>query len=122
MYQSIELIGWLGREPEMRYTPKGVALTKFSVATSNYKDETAWFNITVFGDQAESANQYLDKGSPVYIRGTLNFDPETGAPRVWEGKNGVHRASFDVTASLIKFLPSGGEKKETKQIADEVPW
>jgi len=122
MDQEVTIVGFLGKNPELKFTPKGVAMTKFSVATTNYKKETGWWNVTVFGNQAESCNEYLSKGDPVLVRGELNYDPETGSPRIWEGKDGVSRSSFDLTANKVKFLPSGGEKKEKKEIKEEIPW
>ncbi len=122
MYESISIIGRLGKDPTMKFTPKGVAITEFSVAVDVYnRDKPKWFKVTVFGDQAESCNQYLSKGSPVLVVGTMNDDPETGGPRLWEGKDGVTRGQFEIKAYTVRFLPSG-EKREEKQVPKEVPW
>ena len=115
MYQTLILIGNLGKEPEMRFTPSGVPATTLSVATNrHYSDaagqpvkETAWFRVTAWGKQAETCNQYLHKGSKVLVEGRLTPDPETGGPRLWES-NGKHGASYEVTATTVRFL-SGRE-------------
>jgi len=92
LYQSITIIGRLGRDPEMRYLPSGEPVTTFSVATDrawNDKNgqrqkETTWFRITVFGKQAEIVNQYLSKGRMVLVEGRLRPDPKTGGPAIYQ--------------------------------------
>ena len=116
MFQQITIVGYLGRDPEMRFTPSGQAVTSFSIATnrsytnnSGQKvDETTWFRISVWGAQAESCNQYLKKGSAVLVVGRLRPDPQTGSPRVYTRKDGSTGASFEVNALNVRFLPSGG--------------
>jgi single-strand DNA-binding protein len=117
MYQKIIIVGNLGRDPEMRYMPDGTAVTSFSVATSRRwndrnsgqsVDETTWFRVSVWGRQAETANQYLNKGSKVLVEGRIKPDPATGAPRIWTRQDGTAGASFEVTAELVRFL-SGRE-------------
>ncbi len=111
MYQRLVLVGNLGRDPEMRYTPQGTPVTTFSVATSRkyntsdgqQKEETLWFRISVFGKQAETCNQYLTKGQKVLVEGSLVGD-ETGSPRIWQGQDGKARASFEVRAQTVRFL------------------
>ena len=79
MYQKIEVIGRLGRKPEMKFTPTGQAVTSFSVATDNkYTNaageavkETSWFRVQVWGKMAEACNTYLDKGSLVFVSGIV---------------------------------------------------
>lgn len=115
MYQQITVVGYLGRDPEMRYTPGGQAVTSFSVATSrNYTsntgqkvDETTWFRISVWGAQAESCNQYLKKGSPVLVVGRLRPDPQSGGPRIYTRNDGTPGASFEITAQNVRFLSGG---------------
>lgn len=115
MYQQITIVGNLGNDPDMRFTPSGQAVTSFSVAAnfsytnnSGQKvDETTWFRISVWGAQAESCNQYLSKGRPVLVVGRLRPDPQTGSPRVYTKQDGTTGASFDVTASNVRFLPGG---------------
>ena len=127
MYQKLILVGNLGKEPEMHITPNGQSVTTFSVATNRrYSNnggqpvnETTWFRVTVWGKQAETCNQFLHKGSKVLIEGRLNPDPETGGPHVWES-NGKHGASYEVTASTVRFLSGreDGEEGEAAGIAD----
>lgn len=101
MYQKIIIVGNLGGDPVMRYTPSGQAVTNFSVATnrqytaSNGEQvkETTWFRVSVWGKQAEVANQYLRKGRKVLVEGRLIPDPQTGGPRIWTGQDGQPRAS-----------------------------
>mgnify|MGYP000908851418 CR=1 FL=1 len=112
MYQKLIIIGNLGRDPEMRFTPDGKPVTSFSVATSRRykdKDETTWFRVTVWGNQAESASQYLQKGSKVLVEGRLNPDSSTGGPRTYQRKDGSWAASFEMTAENIRFLSARGE-------------
>jgi single-strand DNA-binding protein len=113
MYQRLVLVGNLGRDPEMRYTPQGTPVTSLSVATSRRyntadgqpKQETVWFRVSVWGKQAETANQYLAKGRKVLIEGYLVGD-ENGGPRIWTDKEGKARASFEVRALSVQFLDS----------------
>jgi len=112
MYQKIILVGNLGRDPEMRYTPDGNPVTSFSVATSRRygdKDETTWFRVTVWGKQAESTNQYLHKGSKVLIEGRLRPDT-SGNPTVFQRKDGTYGSSYDVTAEVVRFLSPRSEE------------
>ncbi len=113
MYQKIIIVGNLGRDPEMRYMPDGTAVTSFSVATNRRwtdrstgqpVDETTWFRISVWGRQAETANQYLSKGRRVLVEGMLTPDRNTGGPRLWTGQDGTVRASFEVRADSVRFL------------------
>ena len=118
MYQTIILIGNLGKDPEMRFTPGGQPVTTLSVATNRRYNgqngqpvkETTWFRVTVWGKQAESCNEFLHKGSKVLVGGRLTPDPETGGPHIWEN-NGKVGASFEVTASTVRFL-SGREDQD----------
>ncbi|MEW5717376.1 MAG: single-stranded DNA-binding protein [Chloroflexota bacterium] len=113
MYQRLVLVGNLGRDPEMRYTPQGTPVTSLSVATSRryntadgqQKQETVWFRVSVWGKQAETANQYLAKGRKVLIEGYLIGD-ENGGPRIWTDKEGKPRTSFEVRALSVQFLDS----------------
>jgi single-strand DNA-binding protein len=111
MFHKVILVGNLGRDPEMRYTPSGQAVTNLSVATNrSYTDssgnqvkETVWFRVSVWGKQAESCHQYLRKGRPVLVEGRLNPD-ENGNPRIWNRQDGTPAASFEVTAQTVRFL------------------
>src|SRR5690349_2903658 len=117
MYQTLILVGNLGKDPEMRYTPSGQPVTSFSVATSRqYTNnagetikETVWFRVTTWGKQAEVCNQYLKKGGKVLVEGRLTPDGATGGARVWTAQDGTPRASFEVTANTVRFLSSRGE-------------
>ncbi|MCA9962146.1 MAG: single-stranded DNA-binding protein, partial [Anaerolineales bacterium] len=91
MYQKIILVGNLGRDPEMRYMPDGTAVTSFSMATNRRwtdrasgqpVDETTWFRVSVWGRQAETANQYLSRGRKVLVEGVLVPDRATGGPKL----------------------------------------
>jgi single-strand DNA-binding protein len=129
MFHTIIIVGNLGRDPEMRYTPAGQAVTSFPVASSRkYTNnngeqvkETIWFRVTVWGKQAETCNQYLKKGRPVLVEGRLQPDPATGGPRIWDKKDGGHGASFEVTAASIRFLASRGEEGGEGITQDEPP-
>ena len=118
MYQKIIVVGNLGRDPEMRYMPDGTAVTNFSMATSRRwtdkatgepREETTWFRVTVWRKQAETANEYLSKGSKVLVEGRIKPDPNTGAPRLWTRQDGTVGASFEITADTVRFLSSRGE-------------
>ena len=117
MYQRLVLVGNLGRDPEMRYTPNGTPITNFPMATSRkwtdasgqVKEETAWFRISVYGKQAEICNQYLAKGRKVLVEGTLVVDEKSGGPRVYTRKDGSAGASFEVRATTVRFLSPKSE-------------
>jgi len=117
MYHTLILVGNVGRDPEMRYTPSGQPVTSFSVATnrqytSNNGEqvkETVWFRVTTWGKQAETCNQYVKKGMKVLVEGRLTPDASTGGPRVWTDQSGNPRASFELTANTVRFLSSKGE-------------
>jgi single-strand DNA-binding protein len=102
---KIMLIGNLGKDPEMNYTPSGTAVTKFSLAVNRYKksstgerqEETEWFNIVAWDKLGETCNQYLHKGSKVYIEGRVS-------QRKYTDKNGIERYAFDVVASDMEML------------------
>lgn len=112
MYQNLIIVGNLGRDPEMRYTPSGQAVTNFNVATNrkyttsdgNQVEETTWFRVSTWGKTAEVCNQYLKKGSKVLVEGRLNPDPDTGGPKIWTRQDGTSAASFELTANQVRFL------------------
>ena len=130
MYQKITLVGNLGRDPEMKYLPDGKAVTNFSMATTNYKKETAWFRVSVFGRSAEACNQYLAKGSKVLVDGELTYDADTGGPKVFSRQDGTAGASFEVVARDVKFLSGGNSdgghqapaQSQTAQQEDDIPF
>ena len=116
MYQKVTIVGNLGRDPEMRFTPSGQPVTSFPVATNrSYTGsdgqrvkETVWFRVSAWGKQAENCNNYLHKGSKVLIEGRLNPDKETGGPRVYQRNDGGYASSYEVTADRVIFLTRGG--------------
>ena len=115
-YHTIIVVGRLGRDPELRYTPTGQAVTNLSLATdSSYTDrngqrvtKTTWFRVTVWGKQAETVNQYLSKGRQVLVEGRMNPD-ENGGPRIWTRQDGTPAASYEITASTVRFLGGRGD-------------
>jgi single-strand DNA-binding protein len=117
MYHTIIIVGNLGGDPEMRYLPSGQAVCNFSVASNRrysnsdgqQVDETTWFRISVWGRQAETTNQYLRRGSKVLIEGRLRPDPATGSPRTYTTQDGRTGASFEVNASIVRFLSTRAE-------------
>jgi single-strand DNA-binding protein len=124
MYHTIIIAGNVGKDPEMRYTPSGQAVTSFSVATNRQYTtgngeqvkETIWFRVSTWGKQAEICNQYVKKGSKVLVEGRLTPDKNTGGPRVWTKQDGSAGASFEVTASTVRFLSSRGESSSEMPI------
>jgi len=126
-YQKIIIVGRLGRDPEMRYSPTGDPVTSFSVATDRQHTgadgakvkETVWFRVSVWGKQAESCNQYLAKGKQVLVEGRLVAD-DKGGPRVYEA-GGEKRASFEINADTVRFLSPRDEGTAFVD-ADSVPF
>lgn len=126
MFHTIIFVGNLGRDPEMRYTPTGQPVTSFSVAVNdNYTSSTGeqvkrtiWFRVSVWGKQAEIANQYLKKGSKVLVEGRLVADATTGSPRLWNRQDGTVGASFEVSARTIRFLTPRAEAESLETMAD----
>ncbi len=127
MFHTIIIVGNLGKDPEMRYTPSGQAVTNFNVATNRqYTDssgqqvkETIWFRVSTWGKQAETCNQYLKKGAKVLVEGRLVADPATGGPRIWTRQDGSSAASFEVSAANVRFLSSRSEGEGGYQQYDE---
>ena len=115
------IIGNLGRDPEMRYSPSGDPVTSLNVASNRQfndasggkQKETTWFRVSVWGKQAESCNTYLQKGSMVLIEGELKPDKETGNPRIYTRQDGSQGTSYEVTARNVRFLtPRGGAQED----------
>src|SRR5262245_51745916 len=117
MYHTLIIVGNVGKDPEMRYTPSGQAVTSFSVATNRQYTtgngeqvkETVWFRVTTWGKQAEICNQYVKKGMKVLVEGRLTPDKATGGPRIWTKQDGSAGSSFEVTAGTVRFLSNRGE-------------
>ena len=109
---NLTIVGNLGRDPDMRYTPAGKAVTNFSVAVNRqYSNasgqpvkETVWFKVTAWDKQGEVCNQYLKKGAKVLVEGRLVYDPQTGGPKTWEGQDGAFHADFELVAQTVRFL------------------
>jgi len=116
---KVMIMGNLGRDPEMRYTPSGKPVTSFSVAVSRsyMKPEgertevTDWFNVVAWGRLAEICSQYLTKGSMVYVEGRL----ET---RSWEGDNGQKHFRTEVVANDVNILDRKGRQGEDTSAMD----
>ena len=111
---KIMLIGNLGRDPEMRYTPNGKPVTQFSVAVSHSRpdgqggwidDGTDWYRVSVFGDRAERAADQLRKGNKVFVEGRFKT-------REFEGKDGEKRTSLDVISDNVISLERRGRDDE----------
>lgn len=109
IFAKITIIGNLGGDPELRYTPQGTAVANFSIATTEGKKNkngeweniTTWFKCTTWGKQAENCAKNLEKGSPTYLEGRLSEEK-------WQDKDGNERTSLHVNVSDVQFL----EKKE----------
>ena len=111
MYQHTVIVGRLGRDPEMRYTPSGIPVTSFSVAVSRkwkgqdgeLHEKTTWFRVTAWRRLAELCNQYLSKGRMVLIEGEVDAT-------AWTGQDGEPRATLEITAQNVRFLSSRSEE------------
>ncbi len=119
-FNKIILIGNLGRDPEMRYTPQGTPVCSFTMATNERRkdksgetqDLTTWFKVTLWGKQAETASQYLTKGRPVYVEGRLRVEE-------WTDRDGKQRHTLEVHATDMQFIGSaegadGGAQSRTR--------
>ncbi len=118
MYNKIILIGNLTKDPELRYTPSGVAVATLRLAVNSrfrigndLREETLFIDTVVFGKQAETCNQYLGKGRKVLVEGRLQ-------ERRWES-NGQQRSKFEVVASAVRFI--GGQRPDEAQEEDIAP-
>ncbi len=101
----VELLGRVGAEPEMRYTPNGTAVTQLRVATDRHRQngetETDWHTVTVWDKLGEAVNQYVEKGQRIYVAGRL-------AQNSYEAKDGTRRYSTEIYAAEVVFLDGGG--------------
>ncbi len=117
---KVMIIGNLGRDPEMRYTPSGKPVTSFSVATSRSwtttdgerREATEWFNVVAWRDLAEICNQYLSKGSKVYIEGRLQT-------RSWESPDGQKHFRTEIVADEMIVLDHRREAYNEPSVDDE---
>tara|TARA_B100000676_G_scaffold146_1_gene166 strand:- start:8 stop:436 length:429 start_codon:yes stop_codon:yes gene_type:complete len=112
---KVMLIGNVGQDPELRYTPDGNPVANFSIAVNRrrrvgeeYKDETEWFNIVCFSRTAENVNQYLTKGQKVYVEGRFQSSE-------YVGQDGNQRKSFEVIANEVTFLSTRSEAETNNQ-------
>jgi single-strand DNA-binding protein len=111
MYQKMLVIGFLGGDPVMKYTPEGVPVTDFSVATNRkwkgadgeLKEKTTWFRVTAWRKLAETCNTFLRKGKLVLVEGEVEASP-------FLGQDGQPKASLKLTASNVRFLGTRGEE------------
>jgi single-strand DNA-binding protein len=114
---KVMIIGRLGRDPEMRYTPSGRPVTTYSVATSRSwntsegerRTETEWFNVVAWGSLAEICKQYLTKGQQVYVEGRLQS-------RQWDDSDGNKHSSIEIVANEMIML---SERREAAELAHE---
>ena len=121
MYNKVILIGNLTRDIELRYTPSGTAVAKFGLATNRVytdpvtkekKQEVMFIDITVFGRAAETANQYLRKGSQVLVEGRLSLNQ-------WTDQTGQKRSKHEIIAENVKFL--GGRDSNSQPMQNTQP-
>ena len=144
MFHRVTIIGNVGQDPQMRYTPDGTAVCSFSIAATEtiskqnrdgsprpcpkgWKESyngrnweiTAWIRATCWRGLAETVNQYVNKGRQLFVEGTLNGEASDGTlnPKVFVGSDGEHRASYEITAQTVKFLGRNGALSEL----DEAP-
>ena len=111
-FNKVIVVGNLGRDPELRYTPQGTAVCTFSVATNERRksatgeqqDVTTWFRVTVWGKQAETVSQYLTKGRNVYVEGRLHVEE-------WTDREGKPRHTLELNASDVRFLDAGNAER-----------
>ncbi|HYY57220.1 MAG TPA: single-stranded DNA-binding protein [Pyrinomonadaceae bacterium] len=117
-FNKIILVGNLGRDPELRYTPQGTPVCNFTVATNEKRkdrggemqDFTTWFRVTLWGRQAETASQYLTKGRPIYVEGRLRLEE-------WTDKDGKQRYTLEVHATDMQFIGGGRGDEAAAQAA-----
>jgi single-strand DNA-binding protein len=115
-FNKVILVGNLGRDPELRYTPQGTPVCSFTMATNERRkdktgemqDHTTWFRVTLWGRQAETASQYLTKGRPVYIEGRLRVEE-------WTDRDGKARYTLEVHATDMQFI--GGARPDDAMAA-----
>jgi single-strand DNA-binding protein len=129
---KLEIIGNVGRDAEMRYTPSGQAVTSFSVAhteqfesNSESRKKTIWVRVSVWGKLAEVCNKYVKKGMLVRVEGKLNGDND-GNPRIYNKQDGTPASSFEMTAFSVMFLSKveGNDQPQGEELppADDMPF
>jgi len=117
-FNQIIVVGNLGRDPELRYTPQGTAVCSFSMATNEKDtvkgeqvDVTTWFDVTLFGRQAEIASQYLEKGKQVFIQGSFRSEQ-------WTDREGKSRVTNKVKATSMKLIDRVAGERASSAAAD----
>ncbi len=119
-FNKVILVGNLGRDPELRYTPQGTPVCSFTLATNERRkdktgemqDQTTWFRVTLWGRQADTASQYLTKGRPVYIEGRLRVED-------WTDRDGRARYTLEVHATDMQFIGGKGDDAPAPPRGDE---
>ena len=125
---KVTLLGWLGQEPDLKYSVNGNAVCSFSLATTEVwndksgskQERTEWSRIVIYGKLAELCNQYLSKGRQAFIEGKLRTNQ-------WEDKNGQKRYTTEIVASNVIFLgdtPGTQEEQEQEPVytKDDIPF
>ena len=129
---KVMIIGNLGNDPEMRFTPNGNPVTSFRIATSrNYtspegerRQETEWFDVVTWNRLAETCNQFLAKGRRAYVEGRLRT-------RSWEGQDGQRRSRIEIIANRVLFLDrqavtalpeEGAETMPSETTPEDIPF
>lgn len=122
-FNKIIVVGNLGKDPELRYSPQGLPICTFSLATNERQkdsktgeviENTIWYRANIFGRKAETAAQYLQKGAPVYIDGKLK-------PEEWTDRDGNKRFTLNVNASDFNFIGSSAGRDDAPQAASTTP-
>jgi single-strand DNA-binding protein len=122
MYQKLIIVGYLGNDPETRYTPSGIQVSNFSVATKKTwknangekQEKTTWFRCAAWKDLADIVGQYLHKGSQVLVEGTVDTNAFTK-------QDGTPGSSLEVNIDVLRFLDRASNSKEAVQEDDEKP-
>jgi len=122
MLNKALLIGRLGKDPEVRYTPDGMMVTNFNMATDEYRKDkngekvqrTEWHRIVTFGKLAEICGNYLSKGKLIFVEGRIQTQS-------WEDKEGNKRYTTEIIASDMKMLDSKGSGKSQEMSAEAMP-
>ena len=126
---KVIVVGNLGGDPELRYTKNGTPVASFSLASErrvkvsgNWEKKTIWYRCTVWGKRAQAIVDYLAKGDGMAVEGELSFDVNTGSPRMYTGKDGVVRASFDVRVTDWDITNHRSGKKPALQQPPAQQW
>jgi len=119
-FNKIVIVGNLGKDPELRYTPAGDAVCNLSLATNekrkdkegNYNDVTTWFKVTLWRRMAENASKYLEKGNPVFIEGRLRVEE-------WQDRDGNNRWTLEVDGTDMQFIAPGSKREDRDEFAGQ---